>query len=833
MAEKLADLLSFPIERCREALVRCDGDEDAATDYLLTNEDQPEEFWKQKTPDPVKIEFERWGDNLAKVDEETLSEIVAKCLETGTPFVDSSFPPEDSSLFFNPAHARKHWKCHDCNRDNPLPSDQVMESMRRQNPTSDQIIEFFQFIARTNPALAVAMQQTPAMATRIMAESFGGGPGAKQQLVCKFCGGKFPLGVIDSRPTQWLRPESIRDDVTAQYGAGAPWKLIRDSVRPDDVRQGAVGNCWFVGAVTILARQKPHLVSRLFPFNQEYSECGAYLVRLCKDGLWRNVIVDDSLPCNRNRALCYTTASRRQLWVPLLEKAAAKLSGCYEGMHSGTICEAFSLLTGSATERELLLSDLSEEDKEVLWARVVSGHSAGYLIGLACSKKPQGSSPSMAALHAAGLQAPHAYVLLDTREIEIEGSIVKLVQLGNPWGDRSPSTWNGAWGNQSSEFRKAVQVGWLPRLSNEFNSDGEFWMTWDDVINHFATIEICRTEDHDLLHEDRMQGWLPAVTGLGDMFSFETKTSASGKIRVELSLYQESNMVRESARGAVSTSVDIGFVVLDPKDQVVGFHKRANAPEVSIDVFLDPSTKYRIVPLSFANALHAEHRKVIVAVRACDSNVISPFVKLASNADVLRTALNGYVSLLAADCHDLLPGLELITVKDGSGFAVVCVNKSTYICAQVTVDAEESIGLTSTRSMLLSTDVIPPGKRAILSVLTHKQGVNQSRLAVRFSAGVAPPLTEESNAPPLWDGEESPLILRVHESVIVPRLNLKSIDELVRTNTDPKLFNLLHNLSMKKSETATRLRNEYIQAGIAPDEATQIANEEAEFIYLS
>ena len=833
MADKLAELLGFPVERCREALVRCNGEEEAATDYLLTNEDQPEEFWKPATPIPAAIEFERWGDNLAKVDEETLSEIIAKCLETGTVYTDSSFPPEDVSLFFDPVTARKQWKCHDCNRDNPLPSDEVLERMRRQNPTSDQIREFFGYISRANPGLALQMQQNPTVATRLLAESFGGGLEAKQQLVCKFCQGKFPMGVIDSRPTQWLRPDSIRDDVTVQYGSGAPWKLIRDTVRPDDVRQGAVGNCWFVGAVTILARQKPHLVSNLFPFNQEYNECGTYLVRLCKDGLWRNVIIDDALPCNRNRALCYTTAARRQLWVPLLEKAAAKLSGCYEGMHSGTICEAFSLLTGSATERELLLSDISEEDKEVLWARVVSGHSAGFLIGLACSRKPEGSSLSMADLHAVGLQAPHAYVLLDTRELTINGSVVKLAHLGNPWGDRSPSTWKGAWGNQSTEFRSASQAGLLPRVSNEINSNGEFWMSWDDVVKHFATLEICRTQDKDMMHEERLQGWLPAITGLGDHFSFETLTSINGKIRVDLSLYQESNLVRESARGAVSTNVDLGFVVLNGKNRVVGYHQRKNTPEVSQEIFLDPQQVYTVVPLSFTNALHAEHRKVVLALRTGESNLITPLVKIPLKIDVLRTALLGYVTALPADVHNLLPGISISTVKDGSGFMVFCTNKSTCLCAEVTVDAEESVGLESSRSIMFSTDVIPPGKQSVVTVLTHKKGTSQSRLALRFGAGVTQPLTKESHMPPLRDGEDSPQMLGIHECLSVPRTNLKGIDELMRTNTDPKLFGLLLNLSIKRNETATRLRNEYILAGIAPDEAMRIANEEAEFIYIS
>ena len=42
----------------------------------------------------------------------------------------------------------------------------------------------------------------------------------------------------------------------------------------------------------------------------------------------------------------YLKAARRQLWVPLIEKAAAKLHGSYEALEGGTFMEAFSMLTG-------------------------------------------------------------------------------------------------------------------------------------------------------------------------------------------------------------------------------------------------------------------------------------------------------------------------------------------------------------------------------------------------------------------------------------------------------------------------------------------------------
>ena len=824
MAKELSELVGAPVERCEEAMSRCDGDRERATDYVLTHEDESETFW---IPQALKkIDFERWGDKLVKVDEETLSVIMAESLGSGIPFTDSTFPPNDASLFFDPVSARTSWKCHDCNRDNPLPSDQVMDTYRRSHPSNEQVGELFQFIAKTNPALAIQLQSNPVMASRLLAQSFSSTVSVSP-LTCQFCRGTFPLGLIDSRPVEWLRPVNIRDDVTAQYGSGAPWKLVRDSVRPDDVRQGAIGNCWFVGALAILARQKPMLIGKNLPYFQEFNECGAYLVRLCKDGLWRNVIVDDFLPCNRNKSLCYTTASRRQLWVPLIEKAAAKLSGGYEGMHSGTLCEAFSLLTGFATERELLTDDISADESDLLWARIVSGHSAGYLVGLACAQKPR--SPQITQFRDKGLQAPHAYVVLDTAEVK--GA--RLVQLGNPWGDRSPSTWKGAWGNQSIEFRSAVRDKLLPPPTNEVNSNGEFWMTWEDLLIHFATIEICRTADKDLVHEERLQGWLPAVTGLGDVFQFETRASTIGKIRVDISLYQESNIVRESARGAVSTNIDIGFVVIDSTNSIHHYHERKYLPEVSVEVFLDPNRKYTIVPLSFANGLLPEHRKVTIALRTTALDLVSSLIKTRASAEIIRRAFIGASKTVTPEEKELLPGVVLSTVKDGSGICIICENRTTCLSAEIMVDAEESSGLESSRGTLFCTDVIPPGQRSILLVLTHKRGGNgQYRFAVRYAAGISPTASRESHAPPLKESDDSPDFLDLHACVPMNRDELLRLDDLMRTNRDPKLFPLLVNLGMKKSEAISRLRTEYVSAGIDLEEANIIASEEAEFMYL-
>ena len=112
---------------------------------------------------------------------------------------------------------------------------------------------------------------------------------------------------------------------------------------------GALGDCWLLSALALLA-ERPHLLEALLP-TRVANDAGAYHVRLCCDGEWRTLLVDDLLPCRAGGATAFGSAARRQLWVPLVEKACAKAFGSYEALEGGTIAEALALLTGFPTER--------------------------------------------------------------------------------------------------------------------------------------------------------------------------------------------------------------------------------------------------------------------------------------------------------------------------------------------------------------------------------------------------------------------------------------------------------------------------------------------------
>jgi calpain-15 len=102
-------------------------------------------------------------------------------------------------------------------------------------------------------------------------------------------------------------------------------QLFCDGIDPNDINQGALGNCWFLASIASVA-ENPALIKRLF-ITQEYNEQGIYQLRICKNGEWVKVTVDDYIPCYNWGGPMFCRATGDELWVLLLEKAYAKLHG--------------------------------------------------------------------------------------------------------------------------------------------------------------------------------------------------------------------------------------------------------------------------------------------------------------------------------------------------------------------------------------------------------------------------------------------------------------------------------------------------------------------------
>lgn len=95
----------------------------------------------------------------------------------------------------------------------------------------------------------------------------------------------------------------------------------------------------------------------------KYNPEGLYVIALCIDGIWSEIIIDDLIPCV-NKKPFFNSSGENELWVILLEKAYAKIYGGYLNIEAGLTREALKDLTGAPAKtlfsKKMDLKDLWE-----------------------------------------------------------------------------------------------------------------------------------------------------------------------------------------------------------------------------------------------------------------------------------------------------------------------------------------------------------------------------------------------------------------------------------------------------------------------------------------
>ena len=122
-------------------------------------------------------------------------------------------------------------------------------------------------------------------------------------------------------------------------------------IRPQDVRQGLLADCWIMSAASALS-EHPGRLEQVFLNNvNELSPNGIYAVNLYTLGVPHTVIVDDYLPMRSSDGKTGTwfagLGTDGSLWGPILEKAFAKFHGNYLHLNMGHPYLAVRTLYGS------------------------------------------------------------------------------------------------------------------------------------------------------------------------------------------------------------------------------------------------------------------------------------------------------------------------------------------------------------------------------------------------------------------------------------------------------------------------------------------------------
>ncbi|XP_033026764.1 calpain-5-like [Lacerta agilis] len=281
-------------------------------------------------------------------------------------------------------------------------------------------------------------------------------------------------------------------------------RLFVDGISPRDLHQGSLGNCWFVAAASCLASE-PSIWKKVIPNPREqdwdprrpHAYGGIFRFRFWRWGSWTEIVVDDRLPCRRGQLLFCRSAEPREFWSALLEKAYAKLNGCYEALEGGNTAEALVDFSGGISE-PLALDEggfgTDPEKRKELFQQLKKAHSRAALVSCSIRSLP-GEGPE--AELPCGLVRGHAYGVTAVRTVHLRRrnllelfkvKKLQLIRMRNPWGTVE---WNGAWSDKSPEWQKVSQRN-RKQMGVTVRDDGEFWMSFEDFCAHFTDVVICR-----------------------------------------------------------------------------------------------------------------------------------------------------------------------------------------------------------------------------------------------------------------------------------------------------------------------------------------------------
>ncbi|KAJ6580660.1 hypothetical protein B0H19DRAFT_1250969 [Mycena capillaripes] len=302
--------------------------------------------------------------------------------------------------------------------------------------------------------------------------------------------------------------------------------LFVNGADSNDILQGNVlGDCWFLSALSTMTTSKG-LVEKFFVACDE--EVGIYGFIFFRDDHWVHVIIDDllftvipkfeQLPGDlknfyRNDKELYNKSARKgnhslffaksategETWVPLIEKAYAKLHGDYGSLNGGLASEAIEDLTGGISTF-IQRKDILDVDK--FWKDELMKATTDRLFG--CSFNGLNVTKF-------GLFGNHAYSVL--RAVEANGK--RWLVIRNPWGK---SEWTGPWSDGSKEWN-AESFDLLPALQHSFGNDGQFVMEYSDFLECWDIIErTLLTNDGNWITSSH---WLRVVTRpIGSAWSY-------------------------------------------------------------------------------------------------------------------------------------------------------------------------------------------------------------------------------------------------------------------------------------------------------------------------
>ena len=195
----------------------------------------------------------------------------------------------------------------------------------------------------------------------------------------------------------------------------------------------------------------------------------------------RDFIQDDYFPCDENGNFLFghNRRSTEEYWVAIVEKAYAKMCGCYYALERGNESDGLVDFTNGVSftmnlqNTQACISDLA--------VRLYNFQQGGYLIGCAreCGTTCQGIIPG------------HAYQVIRVlpQLPLLTGERLDVVQVNSPW---ERGEWIGDW-SRGSPVWDLVSPNVRITIGAQYQiNDGSFFMLLSDFCAVFDRLYLCK-----------------------------------------------------------------------------------------------------------------------------------------------------------------------------------------------------------------------------------------------------------------------------------------------------------------------------------------------------
>ena len=238
---------------------------------------------------------------------------------------------------------------------------------------------------------------------------------------------------VNPDPTNEYAPEATY----AEFNGTIAVKGEGDAhaIDANDVKQGSIGNCYFVAQLAAMAMHKPDEIADLITDNGN----GSYTVALwLKDEArpWKrtktSIVVSSEFPTKGGKAAYAkpgdTGADGPELWVMLIEKAFAKFTGNYEETRGKKTKDGdvFAMMTGKTSGYKNLAGLSDAELLRILTSSVTEGLPVSFGAHSTATLDEEGQKGAKEA----GVVLNHAYAMRG-----VDGK-KQTISLYNPWGVR-------------------------------------------------------------------------------------------------------------------------------------------------------------------------------------------------------------------------------------------------------------------------------------------------------------------------------------------------------------------------------------------------------------